>query len=75
MYDIEKVYHTPQDPIAENISSERMQTALEIIGAAVFDLVRKDVPAPHKAPHRSQGAQARVAAWAARYDDTDPYGP
>jgi len=73
VYDIEKVYHTPQDTIAENISPERMQTALEIIGAAVFDLVRKDVPALHKAPHRWQEAQAGVAAWVARYDDTDPY--
>ncbi len=45
VYDIEKVYHTPQDTIAENISQERMQTALEIIGAAVFDLARKTVPA------------------------------
>ena len=45
VYYIEKVYHTPQDTIAENISLERMQNALDIIGAAVFDVVRKQVPA------------------------------
>jgi len=45
IYYIEKVYHTPQDTIAENISLERMQNALDIIGAAVFDVVRKEVPA------------------------------
>ena len=45
VYYIEKVYHTPQDTIAENVSLERMQNALDIIGAAVFDVVRKEVPA------------------------------
>lgn len=45
IYDIEKVYHTPQDTIEENISRERMQTALEVIGSAVFDLLRKPQPA------------------------------
>lgn len=45
VYYIEKVYHTPQDTVAENISPERMQTALEVIGSAVFDLARKPVPA------------------------------
>lgn len=44
IYHIEKVYHTPQDTIEDNISSERMQSALEIIGAGLFDVVRKDVP-------------------------------
>jgi len=44
-YYIEKVYHTPQDTIVENVSLERMQNALDIIGAAVFDVVRKEVPA------------------------------
>jgi aminopeptidase YwaD len=45
VYYIEKVYHTPQDTIVENISLERMQNALDIVGAAVFDVVRKEVPA------------------------------
>ena len=43
VYHIEKVYHTPEDTIENNISSERMQSALEIIGAGLFDVVRKDV--------------------------------
>jgi len=45
VYYIEKVYHTPQDTISENVSLERMQNALDIIGAAVFDVSRKEVPA------------------------------
>lgn len=44
VYHIEKVYHTPQDTIEDNISADRMQTALDIIGAGLFDVVRKDVP-------------------------------
>jgi len=45
VYHIEKVYHTPQDTIEDNISPERMKSALDIIGAGLFDVVRKDVPA------------------------------
>lgn len=44
IYHIEKVYHTPQDTLEDNISAERMQTALDIIGAGLFDVVRKNVP-------------------------------
>jgi aminopeptidase YwaD len=44
VYHIEKVYHTPEDTIEDNISTERMQSALEIIGAGLFDVVRKEVP-------------------------------
>ncbi|WP_071459758.1 M28 family metallopeptidase [Bacillus massilinigeriensis] len=44
VYHIEKVYHTPQDTIADNVSPERMQSALDIIGSGLFDVVRKDVP-------------------------------
>lgn len=44
VYHIEKVYHTPQDTLEDNISQDRMQSALEIIGAGLFDVVRKDVP-------------------------------
>lgn len=43
VYHIEKVYHTPEDTIKDNISSERMHSALEIIGAGLFDVIRKDV--------------------------------
>ncbi|MRX71607.1 M20/M25/M40 family metallo-hydrolase [Bacillus lacus] len=41
VYHIEKVYHTPQDTIADNVSHERMQSALDIIGSGLFDVVRK----------------------------------
>jgi aminopeptidase YwaD len=41
----EDVYHTFQDTIAENISMERMRNTLDIVGAAVFDVIRKDIPA------------------------------
>ena len=44
VYHIEKVYHTPQDTIENNISPERMQSALDIIGSGLFDVVRKNVP-------------------------------
>ncbi len=44
-YTIERYYHTPQDTIEENICEERLELALELIGSAVFDLVRKPVPA------------------------------
>jgi aminopeptidase YwaD len=44
-YTIERFYHTPQDTIEENFCTYRMQLALEVTGAAVFDLVRKPVPA------------------------------
>lgn len=45
VYHIEKVYHTPQDTIADNVSEERMKSALDIIGAGLFDAVRKKTPA------------------------------
>ncbi|WKA58139.1 M20/M25/M40 family metallo-hydrolase [Planococcus shenhongbingii] len=48
VYHIEKVYHTPEDTIEDNISEERMQSALDIIGAGLFDVIRKDVPAAKK---------------------------
>ncbi|MDZ5473767.1 M28 family metallopeptidase [Bacillus sp. 31A1R] len=48
VYHIEKVYHTPQDTIADNVSVERMQSALDIIGSGLFDTVRKQTPALDK---------------------------
>lgn len=48
VYHIEKVYHTPQDTIADNISAERMKSALDIIGAGLFSTVRKDIPGLYK---------------------------
>jgi aminopeptidase YwaD len=44
-YTIERFYHTPQDTLEENVCPDRLQLALEVIGAAVFDVVRKPVPA------------------------------
>src|SRR5690606_7817857 len=48
VYHIEKVYHTPQDTIADNISAEKMKSALDIIGAGLFSTVRKDIPGLYK---------------------------
>lgn len=45
IYEIEKVYHTPQDTLKENVSPERMQTVLEVIGTAAYELTRKQAPA------------------------------
>ncbi|MBC6976195.1 M20/M25/M40 family metallo-hydrolase [Bacillus sp. Xin] len=41
IYHIEKVYHTPQDNIRENISPERMKMALDVIGTGVYDVLQK----------------------------------
>ncbi|PFK46579.1 aminopeptidase [Bacillus cereus] len=41
IYHIEKVYHTPQDNILENISPERMKMALDVIGTGVYDVLQK----------------------------------
>ncbi|CAM4226496.1 aminopeptidase [Bacillus manliponensis] len=40
VYHIEKVYHTPQDNILENISAERMKMALEVIGTGVYNVLQ-----------------------------------
>jgi aminopeptidase YwaD len=44
-YTIERYYHTPQDTLEENVCIERLELSLELVGSAVFDLVRKPVPA------------------------------
>ncbi|XKK15574.1 hypothetical protein HFP68_28080 [Bacillus sp. CB28A.1] len=38
IYHVEKVFHTPQDTVLENISPQRMQEALEIIGQVYITL-------------------------------------
>ncbi|PFA21562.1 aminopeptidase [Bacillus cereus] len=43
IYHIEKVYHTPQDNVLENISPERMKMALDVIGTGVYDVLQKPV--------------------------------
>ncbi len=40
IYHIEKVYHTPQDNVLENISPERMKMALEVIGTGVYNSIQ-----------------------------------
>jgi aminopeptidase YwaD len=37
---LEPTYHTPEDTISDNISLERLQVSLELIGAAAYDLLR-----------------------------------
>jgi len=51
-YIIEQVYHTAMDTIEANVSAERMTSALDIIDAAVYDVIRKEVPALKKAEIR-----------------------
>lgn len=54
---LEDFYHTPQDTLAENISPQRMQTSLDIVGAAVFDMIRKQVPALERSRVRRRGTK------------------
>ncbi|WP_086824706.1 M28 family peptidase [Allokutzneria sp. NRRL B-24872] len=35
---LEPTYHTPEDTIADNVSSERLQVSLELIGCAAYEL-------------------------------------
>ncbi|MFE0024578.1 M20/M25/M40 family metallo-hydrolase [Amycolatopsis sp. NPDC059021] len=37
---LEPTYHTPEDTIADNVSLERLQVSLELIGAAAYSLLR-----------------------------------
>ncbi|MBP2179618.1 M28 family peptidase [Amycolatopsis magusensis] len=39
---LEPTYHTPEDTIADNVSLERLQVSLELIGAAAYDLLRRE---------------------------------
>lgn len=41
---LEKWYHTPNDTISMNISLEKLQTAGEIIGSALYDVLRAATP-------------------------------
>lgn len=38
---LEPLYHTPEDTIAQNISLERLQKSLELIGCAAYDVARR----------------------------------
>ncbi|MFD0901220.1 M20/M25/M40 family metallo-hydrolase [Actinomadura sediminis] len=37
---LEPLYHTPEDTIADNISLKRLQVSLELIGCAAYDVAR-----------------------------------
>ncbi|MGP4028691.1 M28 family peptidase [Actinomadura sp. 3N407] len=37
---LEPLYHTPEDTIAQNISLKRLQVSLELIGCAAYDVAR-----------------------------------
>ncbi len=49
IYHIEKVYHTPQDNVLENISLERMKMALEVIGTGVYNSLQSTLKTEQKA--------------------------
>jgi aminopeptidase YwaD len=49
-------YHQPTDTL-ENLSPERLEDAMEITGAAAFDLIRKRVPALEKSRVRRRGTK------------------
>jgi aminopeptidase YwaD len=38
---LEPTYHTPEDTIADNVSNERLQVSLELIGSAAYDVLRR----------------------------------
>ncbi|GAA1297874.1 M28 family peptidase [Saccharothrix xinjiangensis] len=42
-HELEPLYHTPEDTIAQNVSTERLQVSLELIGAAAYRLARTRV--------------------------------
>lgn len=39
-HELEPLYHTPEDTIAQNVSTDRLQVSLELIGAAAYRLAR-----------------------------------
>jgi aminopeptidase YwaD len=38
---LEPIYHTPEDTIENNLSLERLQVSLELIGCALYDVARR----------------------------------
>ncbi|TDE36806.1 M28 family peptidase [Actinomadura sp. 6K520] len=38
---LEPLYHTPEDTIAQNISLKRLQVSLELVGCAAYDVARR----------------------------------
>ncbi|MFE2751318.1 M28 family peptidase, partial [Actinosynnema sp. NPDC059335] len=39
-HELEPLYHTPEDTIAQNVSPDRLQISLELIGSAAYRLAR-----------------------------------
>ncbi|AOS64374.1 M28 family peptidase [Actinoalloteichus hymeniacidonis] len=37
---LEPVYHTPEDTVAGNVSTQRLQVSLELVGSAVYEVAR-----------------------------------
>ena len=54
IYHIEKVYHTPQDNVFENISPERMKMALDVIGTGVYNTLQKPVTQTEQKAHNRE---------------------
>jgi aminopeptidase YwaD len=39
--ELEPIYHTPEDTIGKNLSLERLQVSLELVGSAAYDVARR----------------------------------
>jgi len=59
-YTIERFYHTPQDTLEENICTYRLKLSMEVMGAAVFDVVRKQVPALDRSAIRRNSGYSEI---------------
>lgn len=51
--ELEPYYHTPDDNIKMNISTDRLQQASEIVGAALYNVIRKETPNLENKPVKS----------------------
>ena len=57
---LEPWYHQPEDTIAINISLDRLQQAGEMIGSALYDVIRKETPNLTKSKLRKAGEDTEV---------------
>lgn len=57
---LEPWYHQPEDTIEINISKDRIQQAGEMIGAALYDVIRKDTPNLEKSAIRKVGEETET---------------
>lgn len=72
-YQLEDKYHTPEDTVEENISIERMQIALEIIGQALFDIVQPPPALTISSP--VDGFSTQRSSVIVEGNASDPQGP